>query len=478
MAKRQYIVNSDGQWTSNYGYSFIALSNVSGSGRKLTIRQLSAFVLSQKGAGAAVCNAYLYQSATPFVGEDMRATSVKMDSAASFPATVVVRRGVMVASLTARAWPVSLIRHSAAVGTQETIFCSRNIGGDRVAGAYRSGSKRGTTAVEPITIPQNTGVALIVDTTMTEAQPVRVNVVASIDGKTVVWDFVAVARPGLGVFSLENTGTNVVKLLKYSFAEMGTTDTPFIRLVPIGQNYADDITDSAKQAFTVQKMDSTYPNLTALRVFGDIGFIPSGSPEVVINEGSGGSPKGVNYLHTRDFNGPAFRVFLPEMRAGAGPGIGNDMLGHHNMHRGSDMLTRMPGTVREGITLNPGEGVALVASSETFIGVQGAYSGWPALSFQAIIDSEPQINPTLTLSGLKNPTEVRVFSAGTTTELAGQENITSGTFTWAYDPDLVSSVDISILALGYQNTRLLAVATTGNVSIPVQQQIDRQYANN
>jgi hypothetical protein len=165
------------------------------------------------------------------------------------------------------------------------------------------------------------------------------------------------------------------------------------------------------------------------------------------------------------------------MRAGAGPGIGNDMLGHHNSHRANDMLTRMCGTAREGITLNPGEGVALVASSETFIGVQGAFSGWPSLSFQAIVDSEPQINPTLVLTGLKNPTEVRIFSAGTQTELTGQENITGGTFTWSYDPDAVTSVDISILALGYQNTRLLAIATTGNVNIPVQQQVDRQYAN-
>lgn len=477
MAKRQYIINSDSQWTSNYGYAFLALLNQSGSARKLTIRQLSAFVLSQKSAGAAVCNLRLTQSATPFSGENMRSSAQRLDSSAVFPTTVVVRRSAQIPNLTASGWPVSVIRHSGAVGTQSTIFCGANIGHDRIAGTYRSGSKRGTTAVEPITIPQNTGIALIADPTLSETQPVRVNVVASIDGKTVCWDFVAIPVPGLGVFSLENTGANVVKLLKYSFAEMGTTDTPFIRLVPIGQNYAADIGDISKQGFTIQKMNSAYPDLTALKVFGDIGFIPSGSPEVVINEGSGGSPKGINYLHTRDFNGPAYRVFLPEMRAGAGPGVGNDMLGHHNAHHTSDMLTRMNGTMREGITLNPGEGVALVASSETFIGVQGAFSGWPALSFQVIIDSEPQINPIFTLTGLKNPTEVRVFTAGTTAELAGQENITSGTFSWAYDPDTVTAVDVAILALGYQNTRLLAIPTTGNVSIPVQQQIDRQYNN-
>jgi hypothetical protein len=85
---------------------------------------------------------------------------------------------------------------------------------------------------------------------------------------------------------------------------------------------------------------------------------------------------------------------------------------------------------------------------------------------------------TLTLTGLKNPTEVRVFNAGTTTEIAGQESITSGTFSASIDAGAYPSVDISILALGYQNTRLLAVDLSGgDLSIPVQQQLDRQYAN-
>ena len=84
----------------------------------------------------------------------------------------------------------------------------------------------------------------------------------------------------------------------------------------------------------------------------------------------------------------------------------------------------------------------------------------------------------LTLTGLKNPTEVRVFDAGTTTEIAGQESVTSGTFTTEIDAGTYPSVDISILSLGYQNTRLLDVdISAGDVSIPVQQVVDRQYLN-
>lgn len=86
-------------------------------------------------------------------------------------------------------------------------------------------------------------------------------------------------------------------------------------------------------------------------------------------------------------------------------------------------------------------------------------------------------NVAVTLTGLKNPSEVRVFSAGTTTELSGTggENITSGSHAFSVGAGV--SVDISILALGYQNQRLLSFSTTTDTSIPITQVIDRQYAN-
>lgn len=84
---------------------------------------------------------------------------------------------------------------------------------------------------------------------------------------------------------------------------------------------------------------------------------------------------------------------------------------------------------------------------------------------------------TLTLTGLKNPTEVRVFDAGTTTAIAGTENVTTGTFSTGIDAALYPDVDIAIISLGYQNIRLLGVDVTSDVSIPIQQTIDRQYLN-
>jgi len=80
----------------------------------------------------------------------------------------------------------------------------------------------------------------------------------------------------------------------------------------------------------------------------------------------------------------------------------------------------------------------------------------------------------LSLTGIEAGTEVRIYSAGTTTELAGQEVVNSGTFSASIG---VNSVDVRLLSLEFQNLVIRAVDTTSDVSIPVQQLIDRQYAN-
>lgn len=84
-------------------------------------------------------------------------------------------------------------------------------------------------------------------------------------------------------------------------------------------------------------------------------------------------------------------------------------------------------------------------------------------------------NISITLTGLKNPSEVRVFSAGTTTEIAGSETVTSGSFIFSVGSGV--AVDIAILALGYQNLRILNYSTTSDTSLPISQVIDRQYLN-
>lgn len=84
------------------------------------------------------------------------------------------------------------------------------------------------------------------------------------------------------------------------------------------------------------------------------------------------------------------------------------------------------------------------------------------------------INPAvLTLTNLQPNTEVRVFEAGTATELGGVENSTTS-FSLSVQ---VPAVDIAIISLGYQNLKLEGIVTTADTSLPIQQQLDRNYVN-
>lgn len=85
-------------------------------------------------------------------------------------------------------------------------------------------------------------------------------------------------------------------------------------------------------------------------------------------------------------------------------------------------------------------------------------------------------NINTTLTGLANPTEVRVYTAGTTTELASQENVTTGSFQFALAAG--TNVDIRIFSISYLPADILnfTVPATDS-SIPVSQVFDRNYEN-
>ena len=80
----------------------------------------------------------------------------------------------------------------------------------------------------------------------------------------------------------------------------------------------------------------------------------------------------------------------------------------------------------------------------------------------------------LTLIGLQVNSEVRVYIAGTTTEIAGVEN--SGT-TFADATIAVDSVDVVVLNLQYLAIKIKNVDTSSDVTLPIQQVFDRQYKN-
>ena len=90
----------------------------------------------------------------------------------------------------------------------------------------------------------------------------------------------------------------------------------------------------------------------------------------------------------------------------------------------------------------------------------------------------------VTLTGMKDNTEVRVFDNSTSNpqvELAGVENATDGTTdnrSFTFSLSAATIVDIVIVNVTYENQRIDAYTVPSSAtSIPIQQRFDRNYNN-
>lgn len=85
------------------------------------------------------------------------------------------------------------------------------------------------------------------------------------------------------------------------------------------------------------------------------------------------------------------------------------------------------------------------------------------------------VSNTLSLTGLQANTEIRIYAAGTSTELAGVENSTT-TFEWNFST--IQNVDIAIMNVQYEYIRFENFAlSNSDITIPIQQRFDRNYSN-
>jgi len=130
------------------------------------------------------------------------------------------------------------------------------------------------------------------------------------------------------------------------------------------------------------------------------------------------------------------------------------------------------------IRVNVAGSISLTADNVTFdplASIHIEYNGTGTLTWtntngsNATIGSTPNggtivfINPkVLTLTGLAINTEVRVFEAGTTTEIAGLEDVDSGSFVNSIS---ASSIDIRIIAIGKQIVEIYGQDMTSDTTI-------------
>ena len=355
-------------------------------------------------------------------------------------------------------------------------------------GSLYTANRQNTVAgqVQAVTLAENQSISLIAPSP-TLTTPGYVNVEFSITSGANVYtysieEYVGVIGWNESLITITNpSGSGVtVQIRNVSFTEIGSFDTPYFQLVPIQSVDAGTYTDTDKH-ISVIKYDTNSPDLTSsiASVFSNAYLLPYGVPASYLSEGSAGSPKGFNYLNTKDFIGPVFGTVFPENVAAKLCGVagdnGSSTFGTHLSQKMSVMRGRSPLTFMEG------EGFAIVAGAETAAGttnISVSNSAWAMYEFGITFTVDNATIPYLTLTGLPVNTEVRILESGTQNEYAGSENVVSGTFSWAYEYTPGMAVDIAILNMDYQFQRLnnISLTSTG-ISIPIQLIPDRNYIN-
>ena len=472
MARNQYRLSGIFDWQSNSGVALATIVNKAGSGKKITIRSVELQNLTAILAQNTILD--LGRPTTGVSGTEVSLTP--SDTDATWPSTVrVFSQGYINGAPTVPIRRVHAIKQAS--GAASIIWLARQVSTERM-GVFGKGRSTVSSDVQRIIVREGETLALYKSNATGRSQPVYVTATITIDGTPKrTWSgcwFAQVEGDNSHVFAIQNDAGSgeVVTVTSLSFHEAGTLDSPYFQAVPVGALVLDNPLTS--QAVTAVPVDSTAPAAsTFVDCYQNVALYPQGLPENAFSEASTGTPKGFNYLKSKDFNGPAWRAAFPEMAAHQvtlNDGLGLAM----NNHRNADLGFR-----RAGVVLRENEGLALVSAAETAITTTAVgVSGTSTWHVNIIFDIEPSFEPTLTISGLQNPSEVRIFDAGTTTEIAGEENITDGSFSWVFDPTIYPQVDIAVLSLGYQNIRYtnfaLALADT---NIPVQQIVDRQYAN-
>jgi hypothetical protein len=476
----RYVVGLD-SWAANSGNALLAIVNKPNSGKRLVIKSVEFVSMLQANnatAGtitSAVPSKFFLQRGATISGGVPVTLSV-LDTDASMPSSARVLADSNVSGSPQTIRSVVLAKNAVPAGLNW--YVQQQLAG-QFGGIYRGARGADTSFTEPVIIRAGETLSLSTTANMEIPFPMRVSVVLVKQGtpnRTFSTSYITYARTAnTSVFSFVNDAGSgeVYELKSLSISEIGQFDTPYIQIVPVGSANPDSLADPTAAAIPM-KMDSNYPDAsTWVYALKDAAILPYGLPETALSDASAGSPKGSNYLKAKDFIGPVWRVMFPEFSNLSTLRMPDSL--HHNIsHSNSDLLFR-----NAGVTLREGDGLAIVSAAESAaIATAVAVSGYQSWFIAVTVDVAAATTPSLILTGLKNPSEVRIFEAGTTTELAGQENITSGTFSWQYDPESVTSVDIAILSLGHLNIRLTGQALGVNdITIPIQQQIDRQYQN-
>lgn len=471
MAKYQYRVTGELNWQSNSGNALLAISNPNGSGRKLTVR---AFELTSMCTGTtsplantAHRDIYALARGTVAGGRLVPVTDNDTDASA-WPSTVrVLTNGTITSPL--------VLRHVTPLGPVSGggmgwLGRSHGMGWLRGLGLGR----RKDTDLERIVVRAGESLALyhagyvstqsfrVTGTLVREGSPDRAYSFRYFASSPIDGDV---------IFGIENQSGSgeTVSLADIAIESVGDLSTPYFQIVPVGASV--DIENTEQPA--VLKMDSDYPSHAAYMKLGlDVPILPFGLPENALADSSAGSPKGFNYLKTKDFLGPVYRTLFPEQ------------VGVSSIATGAlDALNRMtpqfcdPFMRKAGITVRPGEGIALVSGAETATAAYIGVSGWNTFHVSAVVDIEPETIPDITITGMVEDSRWRVERVSDSSLVATGVADGTGTATFSYTAedlplDLRLRVRKASSAPLYKAVELQFTMGFASTSIPVSQVSD------
>jgi hypothetical protein len=469
MVTRQYRAAGIQNWQSQMGNALIAIFNKSTSDRRLIVNSLE--IYSNAIANSGGFTKFVIGRSTTDGGRAISLTA--LDSEASLPSGIEVRKessSTISSNINQITWFKVFAQASSSLpqrwGSAIRISDSVNL-------------CLGDGDVEAIVVRAGESVAVTVGTGSTTNQILRVSGTIVVNGspnRTFMFSTEVFSR-GIGtdiISFVNNSASDVFKIKKINIQELGTLDTPYLQVVPIGSIPSDNLSDTVKY-LTVAPMDSDYGafDTTKCLVLVDSPIFPYGVPFSYIADASALSPKGYNYLHTKDFIGPSFFTCFAEFnKYNSAAAVDSRLVGSSNAV--CSIVSRF-----SPIVLRPGEGLAIVSAAETAsVTTAIGTSGWMQSDFGITISTKPLYDPTIDFSGLISGSDIVILEAGTDTELLNVDANAGSTYSWAYDPDITASIDICIYKAGYipYIIRNYSPGDSGG-SIIVAQSIDRAYLN-
>lgn len=173
-------------------------------------------------------------------------------------------------------------------------------------------------AVQNITIRDGEKLAVFCDI-INANFPMSVSIQLEVDNDTFVVDFYTLLEcENSAIFGIDNQSGSgkTITVSKIQITELGTQDTPYIQVVPIGSIDPGTLADPARKITSqIIKHDNAFttPNSSIMDVYLDSPILPFGVPPAYISEGSAlATPKGFSYINTKDFIGPVYATFFPE----------------------------------------------------------------------------------------------------------------------------------------------------------------------